>query len=99
VPSNKHLVRPLKLTVDEGELNNRSFLEKDTLLVIDDLKGRRVAKKLGVKIIGTLGLLKVMKPKGLIKKIKPYLELLKIKGFYISEDLVERLLRELEEQP
>jgi len=85
-PNNKHLVEVLKLTVDEGEAESITLaLEKNAILIIDDLKGRRVARKLGIRIIGTMGLLEVMKLKGLLKKVKPYLELLKIKGFYISE--------------
>ena len=46
-------------------------LERGNLLIIDDLKGRKLARRLGLKIIGTLGLFKTMKLKGLIEEIKP----------------------------
>jgi len=38
-----------------------------------------------------------MKLKGLIREVKLYIERLKAKGFYVSEDLVRHLLKDLGE--
>ncbi len=73
-------------------------LERGNLLIIDDLKGRKLARRLGLKIIGTLGLFKTMKLKGLIEEIKPVIEKLRKKGFYLSNDLIDRLLRDMGEK-
>ena len=55
----RRLVLVLKTIVDEGEAEAMTLaLEKSDLLIIDDLKGRKVARRLGLEIIGTLGLLK-----------------------------------------
>ena len=48
-------------------------IEKNIPLLIDDLKGRRVAEKMGIRYIGTLGLLKTAKNRGIIGETKPYI--------------------------
>ncbi len=54
-PRDKRLVTVMKTVVDEGEAETIALaLEKSSLLVIDDLKGRKLAKRLGLRIIGTL---------------------------------------------
>jgi predicted nucleic acid-binding protein len=52
-------------------------LEKGNLLIIDYLKGRKLVRRLGLRIIGILGLLKAMKLNGLIREVKSVLEKLK----------------------
>ncbi|MDR2844060.1 MAG: DUF3368 domain-containing protein, partial [Candidatus Symbiothrix sp.] len=64
----------------------------NTLLIIDDLKGRKEAKRLGLKITGTLGLLFSAKQKGLIPALKPYLDKLQAADFRISPIIVQELL-------
>ena len=97
-PRDRRLVLVLKALVDEGEAEAIALaLEKNSSLIIDDLKGRKVARRLGLEIIGTLGLLKVMKLKGIIRKVKPFIERLREKGFYISDDLINKLLSDVGE--
>lgn len=64
----------------------------DCLLIIDDLKARKTAQKLGLKVIGTLGLLVDAKLKGNIPSIKPFLEKIKQTNFRISNQLENLLL-------
>ena len=69
------LVEALTLTVDLGEAEAITLaLETDAPLLIDDLKGRRVARRMSVKIIGSLGVLALAKNRGLIGSVKPYVE-------------------------
>lgn len=97
-PRDERLVNVLKTIVDEGEAEAIALaLEKGNILIIDDLKGRKLARKLNLKIIGTLGLLKIMKLKGFLKEVKPAIEKLRKKGFYLSEDLVNKLLSDIGE--
>jgi predicted nucleic acid-binding protein len=63
------------------------------LLILDDLKARKIAEKLGFKITGTLGILIKARKSGLITQIKPYLEQLKTIGFRISNTIEDELLR------
>ncbi len=56
-PRDRRLVLVLKTIVDgDGAEALTLALEKNSLLIIDDLKGRRMARKLGLEIIGTLGI-------------------------------------------
>lgn len=49
-PRDRRLVLVLKTIVDEGEAEAITLaLEKNTLLIIDDLKGRKVARRLCLK--------------------------------------------------
>ena len=59
----------LELELDRGEASAIALaLESgNCLLVIDEKKGRRIAKRMGLKIIGTLGIViqaKIMRPCG-----------------------------------
>jgi len=98
-PRDNRVVAVLKAIVDEGEAEAIALaLERGELLIIDDLKGRKLARRLGLKIIGTLAILKAMKLKGLIEEIKPVIEKLRKKGFYLDNDLVGKLLIDVGEK-
>jgi predicted nucleic acid-binding protein len=66
-------------------------------VVIDDLEGRRCAKAMGLKVIGTLGIVGRAKAMGLIDQAEPVVRRLQETGLYASDDLVRRLLREVGE--
>ena len=67
------------------------------LLAINDLKARGVASAMGVKIIGTLGILRLAKDRGMLKQIKPLLDELRKVGAYISNVLYNRMLKDVGE--
>ena len=93
-PSNQMLVNVLKFVVDEGEAEAFALaLEKGWRLISDDRKARIWAKRLGVKVIGTAGILVRAKRSGLVPSVKPLLEALKRTGFHLSSDLVVEVLR------
>ena len=66
-------------------------------VVIDDLEARRCAKAMGLAIIGTLGIVGRAKVSGLIERAEPVIRRLRETGLYASDDLVQRLLREVGE--
>jgi len=66
-------------------------------LLIDDLKGRRVAEKLGLKFIGSLGLLKIARDRKIITEVKPFVQKFLKNGYYLDERLVMRFLESLGE--
>ncbi len=84
----------LENTLDIGEASAIALASEipDVLLILDDLKARKEAQRLGFKITGTLGVLFIAKQRGFIPQLKPYLEKLKIEGFRISEKIEEELL-------
>jgi predicted nucleic acid-binding protein len=67
------------------------------LLIIDEQKGRKLAKHLGLTITGTLGVLVQAKRKGYISMIKPLLDKMKQTDFRLSEQLVRETLKEVGE--
>lgn len=66
---------------------------------MDEKAGRVVAKGLGLKTIGTLGVLSLAHRQGRVAKLKPLIEGLQQSGYYFSTDLVETVLRAHGELP
>jgi len=96
---NKKYQQLLDLYLDLGEASAIALaLEKvNVLLILDDLKGRKEAEKLGFRITGTLGVLFKAKKLGLITELKSYIEKLKVVGFRLSPKIEEDILRKSNE--
>ncbi len=92
-PSSPALVSALKVTVDEGEAEAIALaVEKQWRIVLDDLEARDLAKDMGLRVIGTVGILVRAKSFGLLPWIRPVLNELTEKGFRLSEDLKRKVL-------
>ena len=65
----------------------------DALLIVDDLKARKEAVRLGLKITGTLGVLLKAKQQGLISSIKTLFDKLEQDGFRISSEVRNEILQ------
>ena len=63
-------------------------------VLMDEKKGRRKLAELGVRKIGTIGILLKAKQIGLIPAVRPDLERLRQQGFSISQDVIESVLRQ-----
>ncbi len=61
-------------------------------LLIDDKRGRKIAKLNNIRIIGSLGILLIAKEKGLINEIYPLLQCIEKAGIHLSVELVETVL-------
>ncbi len=85
----------LLLNVDEGEASAMALcLEQteDVLLIIDERKGRIIAQELGIKIIGTIGILIKAEEKGLFTNLSEIIERLEQTDFRLSPKLKQQLL-------
>jgi hypothetical protein len=92
---NRSAVNSLSTQLHDGESEVIAFAmeRKNVIVVIDDKKARRIAKQLGLKVIGTVGLLLRAKKKGLIREIKPVMDALQQVDFRISDELYNEALR------
>ncbi len=93
IVSNKNLLRVLKNIVDIGEASTISLsLEtENSLIILDDLKARKIAKSLGLNVTGTLGLLLKARENNIIPSIKVAIKKLKKAGFRISDAIEEKI--------
>ena len=91
----KRYQKILEQSIDKGEASIMVLaLEMDDCVVsIDDLQARKVAKKLGLRITGTLGLIQKAKKAGHIESMRETIEKLKRVDFRISEKVEQELLR------
>jgi predicted nucleic acid-binding protein len=64
----------------------------DVILILDDLRVRKEAKKLGLNYTGTLGVLFKTKQLGIITSLKAELSNLKANGFFILPAIEDELL-------
>ena len=98
--SDRKYLKILSGILDLGEASAiaLAFDLENVLLVIDDLKGRKEAQKLGFKITGTLGILYKARQNGFVLELKPYLIKLRAAGFRLSESIEAELLRRSNEK-
>ncbi|WP_456454012.1 DUF3368 domain-containing protein [Thermococcus sp.] len=94
-PGDKPLVTALSKLLGDGESEAMALaLELGAdFLILDDLKARKIAKELGIKVIGTAGLLLLAKKRGVVEEVKPLLRELVEKGFRIADSVIEVILR------
>lgn len=64
-----------------------------SLVLMDEIKGRRKLRQLQVPKIGTLGILLQAKAFGLVPALRPLIEQLRVMAFAMSDHLVTEVLR------
>lgn len=85
--------------IDDGEASAISTaISLRCGVLLDDKKGRRVARHLNVPIIGTVGVLVLAKHKRLITRVKPLLDALVRSGYFLGEDLIAAALETCNER-
>lgn len=89
----------LKQQLDPGEASAiaLSMETPNCLLIMDERKGRSVAKELGVEVIGLLGIILKAKQIGLIESGEIVLGELEEHGLWLSSKLKTELLKNLGE--
>ncbi|RTQ50201.1 DUF3368 domain-containing protein [Hymenobacter gummosus] len=86
----------LSLTLDRGEASAIALAleQSDCLLIMDERRGRQVAFRLHLPVVGTLGILLRAKSSGLIGAIKPLLDAIGTTNFRLSNQLVQLVLKQ-----
>lgn len=86
-----------RLDLGESEAIALSVELQSDVLIIDEVAGRDVARKLGRNIIGMVGVLLEAKKQGHIQSVKPYLDKLRNTGFRMSAELYQMALNASQE--
>ena len=80
--------------IDLGESSVISAaLELDAGVLIDDRAGRKVAIRMGLPVIGVMGVLILAKRSGQIPAIYPLTVALVESGYYLSQSVIKEALR------
>ncbi|MBU1664625.1 MAG: DUF3368 domain-containing protein [Gammaproteobacteria bacterium] len=88
------LVTALRLELDPGEAEAIALAieNKSDLLLIDERRGRHIAARFDLKMLGLLGVLVEARRTGLIPSVSPLLsELSRAAGFYMTPELINRV--------
>ncbi len=68
------------------------------LLILDEQPARRLATSLGLRVIGTVGLLMAAKERGFLTEIRPELDRLLAVRFFMDQDLYDRVIAQAGER-
>jgi predicted nucleic acid-binding protein len=92
----KNYLRILNTTVDLGEASTIALalqMTEDNVMILDDLKARKLAKQLQLKFTGLLGILLKAKQQKIISSVAEILTQLKNVNFRVSEQLEKEVLK------
>jgi len=92
---NRDLVTALLRDLDRGEAESIALaLELGAdLVLLDEKEGRRAAKRMGLRVIGVVGVLLEAKAKHAIDSVRPHLDALRqTAGFYLSDSVYRHAL-------
>ncbi len=92
---NRDLVTALQRDLDRGEAETIALaLELDAdLALLDEKEGRHAARRLGLRVVGVVGILLEAKANGAVDRVRPHLDALRqTAGFYLSTSLYQYAL-------
>ena len=80
--------------LDQGEAEVLALANEVSarLVIIDEARGRQYAKRLGLPLTGTLGVLLAAKDKGLVSNLIPLINGLLREGLHLAPELVTKVL-------
>lgn len=89
-------VAPLLILAGKGEAEALALAQRESsaVLLIDDLRARKLAERLSLRRMGTVALLGRAKSDGLIPMLRPCLDALVANGIFIRPELVAAALKE-----
>lgn len=92
----KNYLRILNASVDLGEASTIALalqMSEDNVIILDDLKARKLAKQLQIKFTGLLGILLKAKQQRIINSVADIIAQLRSANFRISEKLEKEVLK------
>ncbi len=94
----KHLIQVLLEYLHRGEAESIALATElqGAVIALDDKKARIAARRLGLRVIGTLGILILAKKKGLISDLREEIGKLLHTSFRLSQDVIQEALKKAE---
>ncbi|MBX7122740.1 MAG: DUF3368 domain-containing protein [Opitutaceae bacterium] len=94
--ADQELIRKLAADLDAGESESivLALERRADLLLIDEQLGRRIAMRFGIRVSGLLGVLVVAKNRQLIPAVAPCIRELLAAGFWLSDEVIARVLKQ-----
>ncbi len=92
---NQSLVTALRRDLDRGEAETIALAVElgADLVLLDEQEGRHAAQRLGLRVLGVVGILLNAKANGAIDTLRPHLDALRqTAGFYLSASLYQHAL-------
>jgi predicted nucleic acid-binding protein len=90
----KEKQQELEKRLDRGESSSIALaIEIDnSTLIIDEIKGRKIAQSFNIDIIGTIGIILLADKNGLISDVIGTILRLVNKGFRLSDKLIDKII-------
>ena len=94
---NKNEVDALLAILDEGEAEVITLGQelKADILLLDNKEPRLFARTVNIKVMGTIGTIKLAWQRGLIKDPVKELNRLRLNGFWIDDRIIERFMDDI----
>lgn len=91
---NKLKQTEIESKLDKGEASSIALaLEvSNSTLIIDEVKGRNIAKNLNIEIIGTIGIIILAGKKGIVNDVISVVLKLVNNGFRLSNEIIDRII-------
>ena len=85
----------LETQIDLGEASALALAKEtdNALLLLDDLKARKLASKLNLKCTGSQGVINKAKQLGIIRQVKPLIDKIILTDFRIADNIVSEILK------
>lgn len=92
-------IKELPGFLDAGEASSiaLALVYENSLLIVDEIKGRKAAKELGITVTGSLGVLVEAKNRGHLKAVKPVINKIRKTNFHVADALIDRVLEKANE--
>jgi uncharacterized protein len=92
---NHPMVNILRRDLDRGESESIVLAEElgADMILLDEKEGRHAAQRLGLKVVGVMGVLLEAKSHGYLDAVHPHLDALRrTAGFYVSDSFYQTVL-------